>query len=63
MRASLLVGRSPSNKPHCGTANPHSFIVRARHRGRHLFGYFFFAVEEKVTRSLQASGSSGSEFT
>jgi septal ring factor EnvC (AmiA/AmiB activator) len=30
--------------------------VRARHPGRRLFGYFFFAVEEKVTRSPQASG-------
>ena len=26
--------------------------------GRRLFGYFFFAVEEKVTRSPKASGSS-----
>jgi hypothetical protein len=29
-----------------------------RCRGRRLFGYFFFAAEEKVTRSPQASGSS-----
>jgi hypothetical protein len=31
--------------------------VRARHPGRRLFGYFFFAAEEKVTRAPDARGN------
>jgi len=46
-----------SSEPRPALAHSHGFIVRARHRGRRLFGYFFFAVEEKVTRSPRASGS------
>ena len=47
-----------SSEPRPALADSHSFIVRARHRGRRLFGYFFFAVEEKVTRAAKLSGSS-----
>ena len=48
----------PSSEPRRDLAYSQGFTLRARHRGRPLFGYFLLAVEEKVTRSPQASGSS-----
>ena len=54
------LGRTSNEPRRCREAQGTSrgSLREVRCRGRRLFGYFFFAVEEKVTRSPQASGSS-----
>jgi hypothetical protein len=50
MRASSLHAQGGAfNEPRHDLADRRA--AAARHPGRRLFGYFFFAVEEKVTRS------------